>query len=363
MARKPQPWFREERNAWYVRLNGLQIFLGEHPEGAAKPQKSKKTGKWNSPKSIDEAFRKVLGGGSPVPISADEETVVVYLDAFITWVKQHRAGITANRYEEFCQDFVRATASTGGIKFGAMGISRLTSGHVTDWLQQKEWGPTTQRNAITALIRALNWCCKNKGLARNPLSGMEKPEAHCPMEVVTHKEFDKILPLVLPEFQDLLIVSYDSGARPQEVKRLEARHINLEMQRAVLPTSEAKGKKKPRVIYFPTERSLEILSRLCAKHPEGPIFLNSRGHSWTGNAVKCAFARLDEQVGRRLSQYMFRRAFITRKIIAGVDSHVVAKLSGHQSTAMIDKHYSAIANDHEFMLRESQRDINPKKDG
>src|SRR5207302_1270867 len=38
--------------------------------------------------------------------------------------------------------------------------------------------------------------------------------------------------------------------------------------------------------------------------------------------------------GKRFNHYAFRRTFITRKIIAGVDSHVVAKLSGHQSTAM-----------------------------
>ena len=60
---------------------------------------------------------------------------------------------------------------------------------------------------------------------------------------------------------------------------------------------------------------------------------------------------------KRFNHYAFRRTFITRKIIAGVDSHVVAKLSGHQSTAMIDRHYSAVADDHEFMLRQAERDI------
>jgi integrase len=61
--------------------------------------------------------------------------------------------------------------------------------------------------------------------------------------------------------------------------------------------------------------------------------------------------------GKRIKHYDFRRTWITRKIIAGVDSHVVAKLSGHQSTAMIDRHYSAVANDHEFMLKMAGRDI------
>ena len=69
------------------------------------------------------------------------------------------------------------------------------------------------------------------------------------------------------------------------------------------------------------------------------------------------------QYGKRFNHYAFRRTFITRKIIAGVDSHVVAKLSGHQSTAMIDRHYSAVANDHEFMLRMAAQDIAPNGSG
>lgn len=67
------------------------------------------------------------------------------------------------------------------------------------------------------------------------------------------------------------------------------------------------------------------------------------------------------QYGKRFNHYAFRRTFITRKIIAGVDSHVVAKLAGHQSTHMIDKHYSQVAADHEFMLKQAMRDIEEKE--
>ena len=74
-------------------------------------------------------------------------------------------------------------------------------------------------------------------------------------------------------------------------------------------------------------------------------------------------AQQAKQYGKRFNHYAFRRTFITGKIIAGVDSHVVAKLSGHQSTAMIDRHYSAIANDHEFMLREAQKQMRPQGNG
>jgi integrase len=358
MAKKASPWFWEARDGWYVLLNGQRHFLGEHPIDAPRPQKSKKTGKWNSPQSIDEAFHRLLHGGTPQSLM-NSDGVAAVLDDFITWAKENRAGITAQRYEEFCQSFINA--DEGGVLFGSLPASALSGRHVTAWLNRQEaWGPTTKKNAITALIRAFNWAVKNRGLPTNPIRGMEKPEARRQATIVTPEEFEKVLEAASGPFADLLTVSYDSGARPFEVKDLEKRHVEMDKRRAVIPATETKGRRNTRVFYFPTDRSAETVRRLCEERPIGPLFLNNRGNKWTGDAVKCSFARLEKVVGRRIKHYDFRRTFVTRKIIAGVDSHVVAKLSGHQSTAMIDRHYSAVANDHEFMLRMAAQDIKPQ---
>ena len=151
-----------------------------------------------------------------------------------------------------------------------------------------------------------------------------------------------------------MICSWDLGCRPQEIKRLEGRHLDLAHQRAVIPTEEGK-KGIARAIYIPTDRAMKIIERLATEHPEGPLFLNTRGVPWTAFAVKCRFARLEDKVGKRFRQYDFRRTWITDKLKAGVDSHVVAKLSGHKTTAMIDKHYSQIADDPEYMLEQAKK--------
>lgn len=358
MAKKSSPWYWQARNGWYVTLNGKRYCLGLHPDVAKKPEKSKKTGRWNSPPEIDQAYRNLLSTGSAQDAPADDDAVVNVLDDFVVWSRENRAKLTAARYAEICQDFV--TASDGGIKFGALNVNRLTSKHVTAWLNQRpSWGSTTKRNAITALIRGFNWAVKNRGLQRNPIAGMEKPEARRRKETVSVEEFEAILKKSSRCFADLLTVSYDSGARPFEIKELEARHCQLDEQRAVIPADEAKGRQRTRVFYFPTERSISTIRRLCGEYPTGPLFRNNKGNKWTSDAVKCTFARLEKTLGRRITHYSFRRTFITRKIIAGVDSHVVATLSGHQSTAMIDKHYSAVAKDHGFLLQQAKRDINP----
>jgi integrase len=361
MAKKASPWFWEARGGWYVTLHGKQHRLGEHPEGVPTPEKSQKTGRWNSPQQIDAAFRRLLDGGQAVE-PAGGDTVVEILDDFITWCKEHRAPFTAERYEEFCQDFVTFHPE-GGLKLGALSVRNVSSKHVTLWLAARtSWGPTTKRNAITALQRGFNWACKNRGLDRNPIRGMEKPEAKTRTGIVTSDEFETLLKAIPDQrFQDLLIVSYDSGGRPFEVKELEARHCQLDKHRAVIPKDEAKGRKHPRTIYFPTERSLLIIRRLCEKFPEGPLFRNRLARKWTALAVKCRMEDLDHVLGRRVRHYDLRHSFVTRKIVSGVDSHVVAKLAGHRDTKMIDQVYSHVADDYEFMLQQASKDIDQKK--
>ena len=360
MARKASPWYWQERNVWMVTIGGQRHNLGEHPKGSPAPAKSKRTGQWNAPKAITDEFHKLMRGDRRVKSS---ESVAAILDDFLTWTQENRASGTYERYKEFIQSFCREA--------GTIGVLSLTSSHVTTWLsKQKKWNSTTKRSAITALQRGFNWAVKNRGLDRNPIRGMEKPEAKKRTVVLSPEEFEEVLShfqdrevttrsgkkkIMHSAFYDLLVVSYDSGCRPREVKKLEARHVQLDKQRAVIPANEAKGG-IPRAVYFPTERSLEIVRRLVTENPSGPIFLNNRGRPWTGYAIKCSFARIEERVGRRINHYSLRHSFITRKLLAGVDSHVVAALSGHRDTKMIDSTYSHIAHDVEFMLREAQKE-------
>lgn len=338
MARRATPWYWKQRNQWFAIIDGKRTLLGNHPPDAPRPRKGK-TG-WNPPPLILEAFQGLTNEATPGSV---EET----LFDFVKWSFENKAYRTAARYKDFCHAFAKAHPG--------LLVSQLSPAHLSTWLTKQSWNSTTKRNAITAIQRAFNWAVKNRGLRFNPIRGMEKPKANTPKKVLTEKDFDTLISL-LPDkdpFRDLMIVSYDSFCRPQEIKQLEVRHLQLKQSRAVLSASEAKGG-RTRVIYFPTARSISILKRLSKLHPTGPIFLNARGTAWTGFSVKCRFERLEQKLGKRLHHYMFRRTGITRAIINGVDSHVVAKLAGHETTAMIDKHYSAIADDAAFMLQQAK---------
>lgn len=328
MGRTPRPWWWEERNAYYAFVRGSRHRLG------------------TSLKEANQTLKELVAQ-QPKRRAASDAVAVIF-DLFLTWTEENRSAKTLRGYKDFIQSFV--------LCYPYVMVSELTTAHITTWLQkQTTWNGTTKRGAITALQRGLNWAVKNAGLDRNPIRGMEKPEANRRTAVVTLKEF-KVLLRQIPDrdFRDLLIFCWDCGCRPFEAKGLEGRHVDLDRRRCVIPAEEAKGKKRVRVFYLATERAARIIKR---RMREGRLFLNRRGRPWTASAVTCRFARLEKKLGKRYNQYALRHTWITRKLLAGVDSHVVATLAGHTDTKMIDVVYSHVADDHRYMLEQAKKDI------
>jgi len=100
--------------------------------------------------------------------------------------------------------------------------------------------------------------------------------------VISPEQFETILAAVRDqEFKDLLTVSWETGCRPQESLRVEARHVDRDNARWVFPASEAKGGRLPRVVYL-TPEALAVTERLMVEHPAGPLFGNTDGLPWTG---------------------------------------------------------------------------------
>lgn len=330
MSRKPSVWYWKDRGVYCTTIDGQRHLLGEDKKQAEKE------------------FYKLMSGRGRVTGQAKYLTDV--FQPFHEWNKENRAKRTADRYFDFLDAFQR--------RWPSVRLTDLNPSHVTIWLtEQKGWNSTTKRNAITALQRAFNWGVKNMGLEKNPIKGIEKPEAKTRTTIIPQQDFDAMVVAATGPFRDLLILTFDTGARPQEIKRLEARHVDLEKQRALIPIEDDPKGGVARAIYFPTDRSLATIRRCMKEHPEGPILRNRLGNPWTGFAVKNAFEKLEEKTGKRYHHYALRHSFITRKLVAGVDSHVVATLAGHRDTSMIDRTYSHIADDYNFLLEQAKRDV------
>jgi integrase len=295
----PKPFFRPRKNRWYVQLDGKHVNLG--------PDK-------------DDAFRRyhelMAAKKRPIPAAppSDDPLLIEVLDAFLDWCLRHREKRTFESYEERIKSFLASLADR------RMPLKDLRPYHLQQWVDgHPGWNPGMMRGRMQAVQRALNWAVKQGRIDRSPVAYVEKPPPGKRENVIEPATYRRMLDLAATqEFRDLLTVCWETGCRPQEVWRVEKRHLDAAGRRWVFPAKEAKGRRKIRIVYL-TEVALEVCRRLAAKHPAGPLFRNSGGAPWSRHAASCVFLRMKKHLGRKYALVDFRHSFTTRSLKAGVD--------------------------------------------
>ncbi|QEG35917.1 tyrosine-type recombinase/integrase [Bythopirellula goksoeyrii] len=324
MPAKPRkPWYWKARKAWYVCLHGKQHKLS------------------TDKKEAQQRFHELMASE---PKTVTDGSVASLLDAFISDCRKTKAPKTIQWYRNYLQDFLDFLVPKG-YSPQSLPASRMTPKIVRQWVDHRG---TAERARITAVKSAYSWGHGEGWMEHNPLSGMKRPPATKRTELIELPEMVRLLRLSKDKcFRELLTFCWDVGCRPQEAKGLRKDQLDLERSRCVISEDEAKGKRKQRVIYL-TSRSKRIIERNINGSPY--IFLNTRSKPWTTSAVNCRFARLEEKVGKRYCQYMWRHAFATRKLKEGVSPIVVAELLGHADVSTLAKIYQHVAQDPSHLL-------------
>lgn len=210
------------------------------------------------------------------------------------------------------------------------------------------WGANQKRGAVIAVTRPFAWAAKLGHLDRNPVAGTVKPKAERREHHTSPEAFARLLGCYRPgdPFRDYLEFLWETGCRPQEARQLEPRHYVSAKRLFALPPTEAKGKRRWRLIRL-TDRAAAIVERRLATRP-ARVFENEDGNPWTADAVSCRFQRLKRRGKATEFAYALRHGFATRKLEAGVDHLTVAELMGHANGQMVATVYAHLnkADDH-----------------
>ena len=328
--KEPKPFFRSFTQTWYVQLGSKQINLGPDKEAA-----------WDQYHDL-MASRRALA--SVVLTAAD------FFEAYLEWVQENRAPATYDHARHYLTSFCTSIGKRKQLR-------HLTADNVLDWLSaHSNWSSTTQSDALSHLNRAFHWGIRKRLLRTSPVAELEiKPRRQRREVVYSPEQWDRVLAHVEDEcFRDILTFLWETGCRPIEARRLEARHIDLTNDLAVLQPSETKTK-QVRVIFL-TDAAKAICQRLCERTPIGPIFRNSRGNPWTKDAIKCRFSRIKESAGLPgLCAYGIRHSFATEGLKNGVDSVALAVIMGHADVSMIARTYQHLAKDVRYLKEQAKK--------
>jgi integrase len=332
--RFPQPFFRAPRNLWYVQIGKKQFNLGPDKEAAFAE------------------YHRLM---SRPQLEIDPNLVVSILDAFLTWEKGQRAKATYEGHRWHIQRFIDAVPG-----IATLSVSDFRPYHLKNWVDGFVGvGDTHRRNAIRSVKRAFSWAIEYGYIEKNPIAGVRCPSPGRRDKLITPETFAKILGKVRDQrFRDLLTFAWETGARPQEVKRIEVRHFEAQLARIRFPKEESKGKKRARIIYL-TDTALEIVKRMVDQQQSEIIFRNRRGQPWTSYAINCRLCRIAKKIGEKFALYDFRHSFAHRMLVSGMDSLTLSELMGHEDLTMLKKVYGHLEKGNGFLLDRLKKASSP----
>jgi len=330
------PRYFASKGGYFVTMNGQRICLAKGPEKDHSVR--------------EEANRRYHELMLARPTQGDGAAVVAILDAYLHHLKQHAKPSTFSLWSRIYQAFVK--------HLGTITVRELKQHMVSEWLSSMseprihplngrviKWNDGTRRIAITALKAAFNWAIGEGLITTNPVAKMKAPppRSRGGEELISQEQFQVVMASSKPKLSDLLTALWETGARPNEVFRVEAAHYRKDIGAWVFEDHKTARKTGKRRVVYLTERMVEMSENLAMERPTGPLFRNTRGRPWRLGTVAAQFQRFRKLglIGKA-TVYSLRHRFATDFLLAGGSLAYLAQLQGN-TVAMIEKHYGHLA--------------------
>lgn len=400
--RKPEPFFRTARNAWFVQIGKRQHNLGPDKDAAWKE------------------YYRLMAEETPTP--SNEITVAEVVDRFLKWTKANRKHKTWKWYDDYFKGILE-TVPAGLL------CKDLKVHHVTRCLELNahRWKAADSKNAACrALKRAINWAAKQQIITDPPLGDMEMPERQNREIWYDDQEWAAIMAAAdHPDFVTFLTLMRETGCRPFELCQVTAADFDRDNRVWVFKRKNSKGKRYQRRVTL-SETAFRLTEEAAKQNPQGPLFryhaakgqekltpktlaehyatpiervrewietgklvadrlknnragrvrfhvtwddlaafeaatgIRAEGKAWEPELIKRKINQLEKKLGWRPMLYAIRHTFAVDALRNGVDSLYVAKLMGHRDLGMVAKVYGHIGADNEDMHKRLKQALKPK---
>lgn len=240
-----------------------------------------------------------------------------------------------------------------GKKIGHIALDKITTAHVKAWVNSQVKGDdeeelrrskdSANRN-LSVLKAALNLALKDRLVATDagwktvtPFTGVGRRRTG----FLDLNERTALLKACPEDLRALVKALLLTGARPGEL----ASAVVADFDKAQ-GTLTLTGKTGHRVCTLSTAARTFFAEMAKDKTPKAPLLARADGKAWDKDWWKklIIVAVKEANLPKSTVLYTLRHTAITEMINGGMDSFLVAKLTG-TSTAMIDKHYGSLRHD------------------
>jgi len=163
----------------------------------------------------------------------------------------------------------------------------------------------------------------------------------------TDEQVTSLLMVTDGQFQNLLQIAVNTGARYGEVRSLKVSDLDVKQKTLYL----ARGKTGERVVFL-SEQTMTLLNRLTKlRHPTAFLLVKDDGEQWGEKDHYRRFKQASEEssLPDKSVFYCLRHYYISKALLARVSPQVIAENCG-TSVKMIEKHYGKFMNEDRLMM-------------
>lgn len=336
-----EPFYKRSHKAWYVHIDGKYVRLLAGPDDAAT--KDSANSLYEEMKLARRKAERFVTPGEPVPLMLSD-----LIDQFLAAAFKGKAAQTRQWYADKLTPFAN--------QLGAFTATDLKPFHVDQWISaHPDWSSGTARNLWRSVQRLCRWGHRKGLIPELTVVHQEKPKAGRREVVISPEQYAELLSFVRnDEFRAIMVIGWETGARPQELMAARVRHLDAVNKRLVFPPQESKDKDRPRVIYL-TDTAFDLIRPKGDAQPEDHLLKNSEGRPWTSDASLCAFAALHKRMvkakitTRKYCLYHLRHSWLDRMLKKGVDALTCAILLGHRDPSMIARVYCHLSQSPDYL--------------
>ena len=228
---------------------------------------------------------------------------------------------TRRHYEEKLSAFAA--------EFGSRTMASITAREVQEWVAgikgtgRRPFGEPSRCLQFGFVKRLFKWA-RDTGLIQiDPFVMVANPwRINARERAMSNEEYEAIMTKsrLNSHFKFVLQLIWRTGMRPGELAIIEARHLDAKLPIVRLqPTEHKTGTKtgRQREIYFPPDL-WDVMRKLAALRPSGPLIRNKNGDPWTGKSISKAFTQAKKILGIQCVLYQARHRFLTKLLEDGV---------------------------------------------